>query len=177
MSNSANKPLRDIARKEDDFFGRLAALGPALQGLVPDDVNYTGDSYDELFVLLTAAYYLVTDPQLRRRNADSCGGTPKLASLLLDEGRNDKDAKLVAEVLDRLIAYVHPADFFDSLVKMHASQDIRFKEFHLVFERMTADLWRIASGLEPAEACPQPLRDWSMGPHLTLIYRILFPQV
>jgi hypothetical protein len=174
MSNSTNKVLRDIARHEDDFYGRLAALQPVLAGLVPDDRNYTGDSYDELFVLLSAAYYLVADPELRRRNADRNGGNPKLASVLLNERPKDKDAVMVAEVLDRLAAYIHPVDFIDSLARMHASEDQRFREFRTVFERMTADLWRIASGFEPAPKCPKALRLWAGGPHLPLLRKILF---
>jgi hypothetical protein len=174
MSNSVNKTLRDMARMEDDFFGRLAALAPALQGLVPDDRNYTGDSYDELFVVLTAAYYMVLDPELRRRNADRNGGNPKLAAVLLNEGPKDKDAVLVGQVLDRLAAYVHPLDFIDSLIKAHASDELKFKEFRTVFERMTADLWRIASGFEPAKKCPPALVTWASGPHLPLLRKILF---
>ena len=174
MSDSVNKILRDIARNEDDFFGRLAALAPALQGLVPDDRNYTGDSYDELFVILTAAYYLVLDPDLRRRNADRNGGNPRLASVLLNEGPKDKDALMVAEVLDRLAAYVHPVDFIESLIKAHASDEQKFREFRTPIERMTADLWRIASGFEPEPACPPAFYTWASGPHLGLLRQILF---
>ncbi len=174
MSNSVNKTLRDIARLEDDFFGRLAALAPALEGLVPDDRNYTGDSYDELFVVLNAAYYLVLDPELRRRNADRNGGNPKLASVLLNEGPKDKDAILVGQVLDRLAAYVHPVDFIDSLVKSHASEEQKFREFRTAIERMTSDLWRIASGFAPAKKCPPAFVTWASGPHLPLLRQILF---
>lgn len=174
MSNSANRLLRDIARHEDDFFKRLAGLKPVLDGLIPDDQNYTGDSYDELFVLLTAAAYLVADPELRRRNADRAGGTPKLASVLLDEGPKDKEAQLVLEVLHHLAAYVHPVDFIDSLAKMHASDEQKFVEFRTVLERIAADLWRTASGFEPAAKCPHALRTWATGPHRTLLHKILF---
>ena len=174
MSNSCNKKLRDIARAEDNFFGRLAAYQSVLAGLVPDDKNYTGDSYDELFVLLSAALYLVQDPELRKLNADRNGGNPKLASVLLDEGPKDKDAKVVAEVLDRLAPYVHPADFLDSLIKMHESQDVRFREFHTVLERIAADLWRIASGFAPSARCPAALHTWAAGPHLALLRQILY---
>ena len=174
MSNSVNKILRDIARQEDDFFGRLEALQPVLAGLVPDDRNFSGDSYDELFVLLTAAYYLVTDPELRRRNADRNGGNPKLASVLLNEGPKDKDAHMVGEVLDRIAAYVHPVDFVEFLIVAHASEQPGLREFRTVLERMTADLWRIASGFEPAETCPEAFASWAAGPHLPVLRQILF---
>jgi hypothetical protein len=174
MSNSTNKQLRDIARRNEDFFGRLAALKPVLLGLVPDDRDYTGDSYDELFVVLAAALYLVRDPALRKLNADRNGGTPKLAAMLLDEGPKDKDAILVAEVLDRIAPYVHPFDFLDSLSKMHASEEQRFKEFRTVLQRITADLWRIASGFDPSLKCPDVLRIWAGGPHLSQLRKILF---
>lgn len=175
MSNSTNRELRNIARVSEEFPGLLAALKPVLTGLVPDDKNYTGDSYDELFVVLSAALYLAHDPALRKRNADKAGGNPKLVSVLLDEGVNDKDAVLVQKVLDRLSAYVHPRDFIDSLAVMHASSEQRFADYRVAFERIMSDLWRIATGLEPAPKCPAALATWAGGTHLPLIYSILFP--
>ena len=175
MSNSSNKPLRDIARRDEEFPGLLAALKPVLLGLVPDDQNYSGDSYDELFVVLAAAQYLVADPVLRKRNADRNGGNPKLVAMMLNEGPKDKDAILVGKVLERLAPYVHPADFLDSLSKMHASTETLFREYHAALERMIADLWRIISGFEPAPKCPDSLRIWAGGPNLPLLRRILLP--
>jgi len=175
MSNSSNKPLRDIARQSEEFPGQLAALKPALLGLVPDDQNYSGDSYDELFVILAAAQYLVTDPPLRKRNADRNGGNPKLVGVMLNEGPRDKDAVLVAAVLERVAPYVHPADFLDSLSKMHASEEIRFREYRSALERIAADLWRLTVGFEPSPKCPDALRIWAGGPNLALLRRILLP--
>ena len=175
MSNSSNKPLRDIARQSEEFPGRLATFRPVLQGLVPDDRNYGGDSYDELFVILAAAQYLVADPALRKRNADRNGGNPRLVSMMLDEGPKDKDALLAAEVLDRLAPYVHPADFLDSLALMHASEEIRFREYRGALERIAADLWRLAVGFEPGPKCPDALRIWAGGPNLVLLRKILLP--
>lgn len=175
MSNSSNKPLRDIARRDEEFPGLLAALKPVLLGLVPDDQNYSGDSYDELFVVLSAAQYLVADPVLRKRNADRNGGNPRLVAMMLNEGPKDKDAILVGKVLERLAPYVHPADFLDSLSKMHASAETLFREYHSALERMIADLWRIIAGFEPAPKCPDALRIWAGGPNLPLLRKILLP--
>jgi hypothetical protein len=175
MSNSCNKPLRDIARRDEQFPGLLAALKPVLLGLVPDDQNYSGDSYDELFVVLSAALYLTTDPALRKRNADRNGGNPKLVGVMMNEGPKDKDALLVGKILDRLAPYVHPADFLDSLSKMHASGETLFREYHGALERIMSDLWRIATGFEPAERCPDALRIWAGGPNLGVLRKILIP--
>lgn len=175
MSNSTNRDLRNIARASEEFPGLLAALKPVLMGLVPDDKNYTGDSYDELFVVLAAALYLARDPALRKRNADKAGGNPKLVSVLLDEGERDKDAVLVEKVLGRLSAFVHPHDFFDSLAKMHASTEQRFADYRVALERLTSDLWRLATGLPPEPKCPAALTAWASGPHRPVIYSILFP--
>jgi len=165
MSNSSNKPLRDIARRDEEFPGLLAALKPVLLGLVPDDQNYSGDSYE----------YLTHDPVLRKRNADRNGGNPKLVSMMLNEGPKDKDALLVGKVLERLAPYVHPADFLDSLSKMHASTEVLFREYHSALERIIADLWRIVSGFEPAPKYPDSLRIWAGGPNLPLLRKILLP--
>jgi hypothetical protein len=81
---------------------------------------------------------------------------------------------LVGQVLDRLAAYVHPVDFIDSLVKAHASEELKFREFRTAIERMTSDLWRIASGFPPAKKCPPALATWASGPHLPLLRQILF---
>ena len=175
MSNSTNRELRNIARAGEEFPGLLAALKTVLAGLVPDDQNYGGDSYDELFVILAAALYLAHDTPLRKRNADRAGGNPKLVTRLLDEGANDKDAILVGKILDRLAPYVHPADFMDSLVKMHASEEQRFKDFRVAFERIMGDVWRIVSGFEPHEKCPEALVAWANGPHQPRLYTLLFP--
>jgi hypothetical protein len=175
MSNSSNKPLRDIARHSEEFPGRLAAFKQVLAGLVPDDRNYSGDSYDELFVVLAAAQYLAADPVLRKRNADRNGGNPRLVGMMLDEGPKDKDAQLVAQVLDRVAPYVHPADFLDSLAQMHASAEVRFREYRGALERIAADLWRLAVGFEPAPKCPDALRIWAGGPNLTQLRKILLP--
>jgi hypothetical protein len=175
MSNSSNKPLRDIARQDEEFPGLLAALKPVLLGLVPDDQNYSGDSYDELFVVLAAALYLTHDPVLRKRNADRNGGSPKLVSVMLNEGPKDKDALLVGKVLDRLAPYVHPADFLDSLSRMHASTETIFREYRSALERLAADVWRITIGFEPGPKCPDVLRIWAGGPNLPLLRKILVP--
>jgi hypothetical protein len=175
MSNSSNKPLRDIARRDEEFPGLLATFKNVLLGLVPDDQNYTGDSYDELFVVLAAAAYLTADPVLRKRNADRNGGNPKLVAMMLNEGPRDKDAILVGKVLERLSPYVHPADFLDSLSKMHASEEIRFREYRCALERIMADVWRIVAGFEPADKCPDTLRIWAGGPNLPLLRKILIP--
>lgn len=175
MSNSCNKPLRDVARLSEDFPGRLAALKPVLLGLVPDDRDYSGDSYDELFVVLSAALYLTHDPALRKANADHNGGNPKLVAMMLNEGPKDKDAILVAQVLDRIAPYVHPADFLDSLYKMHASEELAFREYRGALQRIAADLWRLAVGFEPAPRCPDALRIWAGGPNLALLRKILIP--
>jgi len=175
MSNSSNKPLRDIARLNEEFPGQLAALKPVLLGLVPDDQNYSGDSYDELLVILAAAQYLVADPALRKRNADRNGGNPKLVSVMLNEGPKDKDALLVLAILDRIAPYVHPVDFLDSLSTMHNSEDLRFREYRGALERITSDLWRLAVGFEPSPKCPDALRIWAGGPNLALLRKILLP--
>lgn len=175
MSDSTNRELRNIARASEEFPGLLAALKPTLAGLVPDDKNYSGDSYDELFVILAAALYLAHDQPLRKRNADKAGGNPKLVSVLLDEGAHDKDAILVEKVLGRLAAYVHPRDFIDSLAAMYGSSEQRFLDYRVAFERIMSDLWHIASGGEPHPKCPAALAAWASGPHLPSIYAILFP--
>ena len=174
MSDSTNKSLRSIARADESFPGQLAALGPALAGLVPDDVNYSGDSYDELFLVLAAALYLVEDTALRKRNADASGGNPKLVSVMLDEGQNDKDAMLVEQVLERLAPYVHPRDFLDSLARMHGDTDTKFREYRVALQRIMSDVWRIAAGFEPSTKCPDVLVRWASGPHAEQIYGIVF---
>ena len=172
---SDSKVYRRIARLDEEFFGQLATFKPALKGLVPDDVNFTEDSYDELFVVLAAALYLTHDPALRKRNADRNGGNPKLVSVMMNEGPKDKDALLVGKILDRLAPYVHPADFLDSLAKMHGSSENLFREYHGALERLMADIWRIVTGFEPAEKCPDALRIWAGGPNLHLLRKILIP--
>ena len=161
---------RRIARLDEEFPGLLAALKPALKGLVPDDTNFTEDSYDELFAILASALYYARDAKLRKASANDSGGNPKLVSVLLDEGVKDKDAILVEKILDRIAPYVPPKVFLATLKTMHANQDHLFREYHGAIERITADLFRIASGFKPAEHCPVALTQWASGPLRPTIY-------
>jgi hypothetical protein len=171
---SDSRVYRRIARMDEEFPGLLAALKPALKGLVPDDTNFTEDSYDELFVILASALYYVKDAKLRKASANASGGIPKLAAVLMDEGVKDKDAILVAKVLDRLAPYVPPKVFLNTLATMHANKDHLFAEYHGAIERIVADLYRIVTGFEAAEHCPEALVQWASGPSRELLYAELF---
>lgn len=167
------KIFRRMARMDEEFPGQLATFKPALKGLVPDDINFTEDSYDEIFALLASALYYVRDTKLRKASANKSGGNPKLVSVLMDEGIKDKDAALAERILDRIAPYVPPEIFLATLATMHASEDPAFREYHGAIQRIVADLCRIASGFEPAEACPKALVRWASGPHRSVLYATL----
>ena len=167
---SDNKVYRRIARLDEEFFGQLAALKPGLKGLIPDETNFTEDSYDELFVILASALYYVKDAKLRKASANKSGGNPKLVSLLMDEGVKDKDAILAAKVLDRLAPYVPPKVFLATLATMHASTDPLFREYHGAICRIMADLYRIVTGFKADENCPPALVQWASGPSRAVLY-------
>jgi hypothetical protein len=167
---SDSKVYRRIARMDEQFPGLLAALKPALKGLIPDDTNFTEDSYDELFVILAAGLYYVKDAALRKASANRSGGNPKLVAVLMDEGIKDKDAALTEKVLDRLAPYVPPKVFLDTLAAMHARQEPLFSEYHGAIQRIVADLYRIVTGFEPAEHCPEALVQWASGPAREVLY-------
>ena len=171
---SDSKVYRRIARMDEEFPGLLAALKPALKGLIPDDVNFTEDSYDELFVVLAAALYYVKDAKLRKASANKSGGNPKLVAVLMDEGVKDKDAVLTAKVLERLAPYVPPKVFVQTLATMYASTDPLFREYHGAIGRIMTDLYRIVTGFEPGEHCPEALVLWASGPSRELLYAELF---
>jgi len=171
---SDSKVYRRIARLDEEFFGLLAALKPGLKGLIPDEVNFTEESYDELFVILASALYYVKDAKLRKASANKSGGNPKLVSLLMDEGVKDKDAILTAKVLDRLAPYVPPKVFLATLATMHANSDPLFREYHGAIERIMADLYRIVTGFDAAEHCPEALVQWASGPSREILYGELF---
>ena len=171
---SDSKVYRRIARMDEEFPGLLAALKPALKGLIPDDINFTEDSYDELFVILAAALYYVKDAKLRKASANKSGGNPKLVAVLMDEGEKDKDAILAAKVIERLAPYVPPKVFINTLATMHASTETHFREYHGAISRITADLYRIVTGFKPGEHCPQALVQWASGPSRELLYAELF---
>lgn len=171
---SDSKVYRRIARMDEEFPGLLAALKPALKGLIPDDTNFTEDSYDELFVILAAALYYVKDTALRKASANKSGGNPKLVAVLVDEGVKDKDAVLALKVLDRLAPYVPPKVLLDTLATMHASKEPQFREYHGAIGRIMADLYRIAAGFEPGEHCPESLVQWASGPNREQLYAELF---
>lgn len=162
-----------IARMDEEFPGLLAALKPALKGLVPDDTNFTEDSYDELFIVLASALYYARDSKLRMASANASGGNPRLVGVLMDEGKKDKDALLVEKILDRLAPYVPVRVFLASLKTMHANKASPFLEYHGAIERIMADLFRIASGFKPAEHCPAALVQWASGPLRGAIYEEL----
>jgi len=164
---------RRIARMDEEFPGLLAALQPALKGLVPDDINFTEDSYDELFVILAAALYYARDAKLRKISADRVGGNSKLVSVMLDEGIKDKDALLVEKILDRLVPYVPVTVFFSTLRTIYANKSLEFKHYHRAIERIVADLHRIAVGFAPGEFCPAALVQWASGPLRPAIYAAL----
>jgi len=161
---------RRIARMDEEFPGLLAALQPALKGLIPDDTNFSEDSYDELFVILAAALYYARDAKLRKASADQTGGNSKLVSVLLDEGVKDKDALLVEKILDRLVPYVPVKLFFSTMKTMHSNTAIPFREYHRAIERMIADLFRISIGFKPSEHCPTALVQWASGPLRATVY-------
>ncbi len=167
------KLFRRIARMDEDFPGQLATFKPALKGLVPDDINFTEDSYDELFVLLASALYYARDAKLRKTSANKSGGNPKLVSVLMDEGVKDKDAVLAERILDRIAPYVPPKVMIATLATMHASQTPEFREYHGAIQRITADLYRIVSGFEAAEFCPKALIRWASGPNRATIQSAL----
>ena len=174
---SDSKVYRRIARLDEEFFGQLATFKPALKGLVPDDVNFTEDSYDELFALLAGALYYVRDAKLRKASANKSGGNPKLVSVLMDEGVKDKDAILCAKVLERLAPYVPVKVFINTLATIHGNKDACFAEYHGAISRIMGDLFRIAAGFEPSEFCPEALVKWASGPNLPLIQAELFAGV
>lgn len=161
---------RRIARMDEEFPGLLAALKPGLKGLVPDDINFSEDSYDELFVILASALYYVRDSKLRMASANDSGGNPKLVSLLMNEGAKDKDAVLAEKVLDRLAPYVPVPVFLSSLKTMYANKSTPFVEYHGAIERITADLFRMSAGFKPGEHCPAALVHWASGPLRASIY-------
>ncbi len=161
---------RRIARMDEEFPGLLAALKPALKGLVPDDCNFTEDSYDELFIVLAAALYYARDGKLRKASANDSGGNPRLVSVLMDEGQKDKDAILVEKILDRLAPYVPAKVFLASLKTMHANKSTPFREYHGAIERIATDLFRISAGFKPMEHCPVALVQWASGPLRPAIY-------
>jgi hypothetical protein len=171
---SDSKVYRRIARMDEEFPGQLAALKPALKGLIPDDTNFTEESYDELFAVLSAALYYVKDIELRKESANKSGGNPKLVSILTDEGVKDKDALLASKVLDRLAPYVPPKVFLETLATMHASTDPLFREYHGAISRIMADLYRIVTGFKPDENCPPALVQWASGPSKAALYAGLF---
>ncbi len=171
---SDSKVYRRIARMDEEFPGLLAAFKPALKGLIPDEVNFTEDSYDELFAVLSAALYYVKDVKLRKASANKSGGNPKLVAMLVDEGVKDKDAVLAAKVLERLAPYVPPKVFVTTLSTMYGSSDPLFREYHGAIGRIMADLYRIATGFEPGEHCPEALVQWASGPNRELLFNELF---
>ncbi|GAC1629245.1 MAG: hypothetical protein NVS9B10_20170 [Nevskia sp.] len=164
---------RRIARMDEEFPGLLAALKPALKGLVPDDSDFTEDSYDELFIILTSALYYVRDGKLRMASANESGGNPKLVSVLMDEGVKDKDAILAEKILDRLAPYVPVRVLLNSLKTMYANKSAPFREYHGAIERITADLFRLSAGFKAAEHCPAALVHWASGPLRSAIYEEL----
>ncbi|MDI3260791.1 MAG: hypothetical protein QJR02_13975 [Sinobacteraceae bacterium] len=168
------KVYRRIARLSEEFPGLLAALKPGLKGMVPDDTNFTEESYDELFAILAAALYYVKDAKLRKASANASGGNPKLVAVLMDEGEKDKDAALVERILDRLAPYVPARVFLQTLAAMHANDAPAFREYHGALQRITADLYRIAAGFAPGEHCPVALVRWASGPNRELIRAELF---
>ena len=161
---------RRIARMDEEFPGLLAALKPGLKGLVPDDINFTEDSYDELFIVLASALYYVRDSKLRMASANKSGGNPKLVSVLMDEGVKDKDAILAERLLDRIAPYVPVRVFLESVKTMYANKSTPFVEYHGAIKRITADLFRISAGFKPAEHCPAALVHWASGPLRSAIY-------
>lgn len=171
---SDSKVYRRIARMDEEFPGLLAALKPALKGLIPDEVNFTEESYDELFAVLSAALYYVKDVELRKESANKSGGNPKLVKMLTDEGVKDKDAVLTEKILDRLAPYVAPKVFLETLATMHANKEPLFVEYHGAIERIMSDLYRIVTGFEPAEHCPEALVNWASGPNQGLLFDELF---
>jgi hypothetical protein len=171
---SDGKTFRRIARMDEEFPGLLAALKPALKGLIPDNTNFTEDSYDELLVILGSALYYVKDHKLRKASANDSGGNPKLVAVLMDEGERDKDAALVERVLDRLAPYVPPKVFMATLATMYANKEPLFREYHGAIERIVADLYRIVTGFEPAEKCPEALVAYASGPNRDIIRAVLF---
>lgn len=165
--------FRRMARLDEEFPGLLAAFKPALKGLVPDDINFTEDSYDELFIILAVAAYYARDPKLRKQSANRTGGNPKLVSVVMDEGPQDKDLALVDRILDRLAPYVPVSVLLASLKTMHANQDEAFRAYHQGIERITADLFRIAAGFPVSSTCPASLVQWASGPLRGEIYEQL----
>lgn len=156
--------FRRMARLDEEFPGLLAAFKPALKGLIPDDINFTEDSYDELFIILAVAAYYARDPKLRKQSANRTGGNPKLVSVVMDEGPQDKDLALVDRILDRIAPYVPARVMLESLKAMHMNQDELFKAYHSGIERVCSDLYRIAAGFPPNTACPAALVKWASGP-------------
>ena len=165
--------FRRLARLDEEFPGLLAAFKPALKGLIPDDINFTEDSYDELFIILAIAAYYARDPKLRKQSANRTGGNPKLVSVVMDEGPQDKDLALVDRILDRIAPYVPVSVLLASLKTMRANQDELFKAYHQGIERITSDLFRIAAGFAPNTACPAALVKWASGPLRGEIYEQL----
>lgn len=169
MTDASLPSYRRIARMDESFPGQLAALKPALLGLVPDDVNYTEDSYDEIFALLASALYYVRDDGLRRASANKSGGNPKLVKVMMDEGAKDKDARLAETILDRIAPYVPPRVLLQTLRTMYGNKAPEFVEFHGAIARILADLFRMAAGFEPAETCPKALVRWATGPNRAVL--------
>ena len=88
----------------------------------------------------------------------------------MDEGPKDKDLALLERLLDRVAPYVPVSVLLASLKTMHANSSELFKGYHAAIERITADLFRIAAGFAPAEACPAVLVKWASGPLRAEIY-------
>ena len=53
------------------------------------------------FIILAVAAYYARDPKLRKQSANRTGGNPKLVSVVMDEGPQDKDLAQ-AEVAEAL---------------------------------------------------------------------------
>lgn len=165
--------FRRMARLDEEFPGLLAAFKTALKGLIPDDINFTEDSYDELFIILAVAAYYARDPKLRKQSANRTGGNPKLVSVVMDEGPQDKDLALVDRILDRIAPYVPVRVMLESLKTMHGNQDELFKAYHQGIERICSDLYRMASGFPTNTACPAALVKWATGPLRGEIHELL----
>ncbi len=174
MTDTKLTPLRRMARLSEEFPGQLATFQSALKGFIPDNINFTEDSYDELFAILVAALYYVKDAKLRKASANASGGNPRLVKMLMDEGVKDKDAALAERIIDRIAPYVPPKVLIETLATIHANTATEFREYHGAIQRMTADLFRIATGFAPAECCPATLVKWASGPNRTVIYAELF---
>lgn len=175
MSDTSLSSYVRIARQSEDFPVKLGRLRAALKGLIPDEVHFSEDSYDEIFAVLAAAFYYLKDKQLRHVSANKSGSVPKLIQIMTDEGKRDKDAELVEEVLERVAPYVPPKVFLETLRTMHLNKTHIFAEYHGAIERIMADLYRIVTGFEVPEECPKALVRWASGAAREIIYQEFFP--